>query len=309
MVDTLPTSVRYIKLGEKGGWWKAARDGNQVHAGWQEIGGDVLSFGTWDRIETAYKDAYPSGRTQDLNALRSLAEQPSQHIWITFEDDCMWWCTVKDGITVNPDSQSKDRGHFWLTCATGWSDHSLGRRHLTTSKLPGIVTRTAGFKATIGEPSASKAIRRIIGDETLPEVAIAKKAREAYQESVALLIKLLGPKDFELLVDLILSRSGWLRLEKRGGSRAAVDLEVENIATGEKAFVQVKCAATQAELNKSVESYEAAGQHYQRMIFACHSPDGTLTPPADKRVDVWAESKIANRVVKLGLGDWVEGRL
>ena len=57
------------------------------------------------------------GATQDFNQLQDLLKTPSQHVWMTFEDRYMWWCTVLDGATVNPDGESTKKGNFWLTCS------------------------------------------------------------------------------------------------------------------------------------------------------------------------------------------------
>jgi hypothetical protein len=46
------------------------------------------------------------------------------------------------------------------------------------------------------------------------------------------------------------------------------------------------------------------------MIFAVHSPIGKLTLPKNtSAVQIWEDDKIANLVVRLGLGEWVEGRI
>ena len=47
---------------------------------------------------------------------------------------------------------------------------------------------------------------------------------------------------------------------------------------------------------------------YQRMIFAVHTPRGELTAD-DPDVQIWDGPKIAELVVKHGLGDWVASRL
>ncbi len=83
----------------------------------------------------------------------------------------------------------------------------------------------------------------------------ATLARVAYEETVAKLVARLGDKDFEVLVDLILSRSGWARLARRGGTTEAIDIEAENAATGEIAFVQVKSSATQSTLDDYVRRF------------------------------------------------------
>jgi len=222
----------------------------------------------------------------------------------------MWWCTVLDSITTNPDIETKERGHFWLTCAPPWSNHSLdNKRHLVTTELPGIVTATAGYQATVCEPKGSREILRIIRNEADADAAAATQARQAYEDTVAKLIGRLRPKDFELLIDLILSRTGWARLATLGGATEGIDVEVENIATDEIAFVQVKSAATQLVLDDYVAKFGARRERYNRMIFAVRSPKGELTPPVGQPVAIWTGVDIARRVVKLGLGDWAATRL
>jgi hypothetical protein len=45
------------------------------------------------------------------------------------------------------------------------------------------------------------------------------------------------------------------------------------------------------------------------MIFAVHSPTGTLTPPLDAPVQIWSGNLLAQLAVRTGLGEWVETRL
>jgi hypothetical protein len=68
----------------------------------------------------------------------------------------------------------------------------------------------------------------------------------------------------------VLSRSGWTRIHKVGGTTEGIDIEVENPATAEKAFVQIKSSATQEIFEESIARYEKARERYSRMIFAVH---------------------------------------
>lgn len=133
MPDALPNRVRYIKNGEGSRWWKAARTAGQVHAGWSRIPDDMLARQDLPAIEERLRSLYDSkaGFRQDMNQLLALLERPSQYVWTTIEDGCLWWCTVRDGITVNPEPESRERGHFWLTCNRRWSNRSLGGRELS----------------------------------------------------------------------------------------------------------------------------------------------------------------------------------
>ncbi|SDR49869.1 hypothetical protein SAMN05519103_04009 [Rhizobiales bacterium GAS113] len=308
-VEALPGSVRYVKNGLGSQWWKAAKAHGQIHLGWPTVSHTLLRKPDWPAIETQTRKEFGSkggAATRDLKALRTLLDHPSRHLWVTFEDGCMWWCTVHDGIETPSDGDTSDRGHFWLTCAKPWSDESLGGRHLAMANLPGVITSTAGYRATVCEPNGWKEILRIIRDMDAVEAA---KARRVYEGAIAKLVSRLRDKDFELLVDLILSRTGWARLAKLGGVTEGTDIEVENAATEEIAFVQIKSQATQSILNDYVSRFEAQRKRYNRMIFAVHKSVGTLTPPVEEPVQVWTGERIAQLVIRQGLGEWVAKRV
>jgi hypothetical protein len=247
--------------------------------------------------------------TQDFNALRCLLDLPSKHIWITFEDGYMWWCTVRDGITPNPNGETKSAGQFWLVCDKVWSNKSIGGRLLAVADLPGTVWTVSGFKGTVCEPKAWPSILRIIRDEKNSDAAEAERARTSYERAVEKTVKALSPKDFEQLIDLILLRTGWARISTLGKTREGVDLEVENLAAGETAFVQVKSTATQAVLNDYIARFSKRRDFYSRMIFAVHTLQGNLKVPVDLPVQIWTGDHLSHLVVLLGLGEWVETRL
>jgi hypothetical protein len=222
----------------------------------------------------------------------------------------MWWSTVLDGATINPDGESLDKGNFWLTCNRPWSSHSLSGRLLAIADLPGIITTTAGFQGTVCTPKGWQAILRIIKDEKDPDAIDAANARAHYEQAILKLIKRLSPKDFEQLIDYILSRTGWTRISTLGKNREGIDVEAENLTVGEIAFVQVKSSASQSVLEDYIERFRRRRDFYARMIFAVHSPSGKLTAPTDMpEVQVWTGERVAQLVVRLGLGEWVESRL
>ncbi|MCJ7639819.1 MAG: restriction endonuclease [Euryarchaeota archaeon] len=307
----LPKSVRYVKNGRGGQWWQAARANNQIHLGWKSVPHELLRTPDFPKIKQLLKAEFGSrqGATQDFNALCDLLDAPSKHIWMTFQDGCMWWCTAIDGAIINPDGESFEKGNFWLACNRPWSNRSLKGRLLAISDLPGSVTRTAGFKATVCTPKAWQAVLRIIRDERDPDATSAANARSDYQQAVLRMVKRLSPKDFEQLIDHILTRSGWARISTLGKTREGIDIEAENLAVGEIAFVQVKGSANQQVLNDYIERFQQRRGIYARMIFAVHSPTGKLTAPNDHAVQVWTGDRLAQLVVRLGLGEWVETRL
>ena len=311
VVSELPASVRYVKNGAGGRWWSDAKSQSRLHAGWSQIPDEALLENDIAAIATILSEQYGTkpGATQDLNALRTLLEGPSQHLWVTFEDGFMWWATVRNSITVSPSNETAQHGHFWLDLDRPWDNRSLAGRYLAMSELPGIVTTTAGFKGTICEPKGWREILRLIHDEEDADTAAAMSARLAYQAAIGKLVARLRPKDFEVLVDLILSRSGWTRIARIGGATEGIDVEVENPAIDEIAFVQVKGEAGQATLDDYVARFQARRERYHRMIFAVHTPKGAITAPDGDPVQVWDGAKVSELVVRLGLGDWLAKRV
>lgn len=304
--------MRYVKNGAGGRWWPAAKSDGQVHLGWSNTPKELLLKPDFVEIERVLREWWGvrRGARQDFNALRDLLDRPSQHIWMTFEDGCMWWCTVQNGANINPDGESREKGNFWLVCNRPWSNQSVDGERLAMKDLPGTVTTTAGFRGTVCTPAGNETVLRIIRGEKHADATKAKDAREAYRQAIHEMIKRLSPKDFEQLVDLVLSRSGWARICEVGGTTEGIDVEVQNLAADEIAFVQVKSKATQHVLDDYVGRFNNRRERYARMIFAVHTATGKLSPPRNVfGVQVWEGDRISELVVRLGLGEWVENRL
>jgi len=118
------------------------------------------------------------------------------------------------------------------------------------------------------------------------------------------LIRNLHWRDFEILCDLIFARSGWQRIAELGGLQKDTDLVLAQATTGERAFVQIKSASNQTELDRYVERYDA-DSNFDRMFFVCHSPKGTLHASASKPVHLWTGQATARQAVAAGLFDWL----
>ena len=311
MHDDLPTTVRYVKNGGGGRWRPAAKASEQIHLGWKGIPRELLMKPDFAEIERLMKVHYGAkpGAMQDFNQLHDLLSAPSQHVWMTFEDGYMWWCTVLDGATVNPDGESSNMGNFWLACDCPWSNRSLNGKLLAKTDLPGTVTTVAGFKGTVCTPKAWREILRIIHDEKDPDAILAAVTRGKYKQAMEKIVRRLSWQDFEQLIDLILIRTGWARISTLGKTLKGIDLEVENRTADEIAFVQVKSTATQKVLDDYVGQFNNQRDRYARMIFAVHSPSGELRAPAGLPVQLWTCDRVAEFVVHAGLGEWVESRL
>jgi hypothetical protein len=157
-----------------------------------------------------------------------------------------------------------------------------------------------------GQPTDWEPILSAIRGDVDPAIAEIHRARYAYEAAIRVLIAQIKWRDFEHLVDMILVRSGWVRISTFGKSQAGIDLAVENAAINERAYVQVKGAASQEQFDDYKRLFDAGRQSYSRMIFAVHSPRGQIKKPSDPAVHLWTREEIAKLVVSLGLGERVE---
>src|SRR5436190_12543202 len=137
--------------------------------------------------------------------------------------------------------------------------------------------------------------------EKTPQVERALDAIRAVKSSARELMRLLEPRDFEMLVDLVFSTSGWRRQGIVGKTQKTLDLDLTLPSTGERAFVQVKSKTTSAELAEYVGKIDELGS-YDRMFYVYHSGEASTE---DDRVVVLGPEGIAGLVLDAGLANWL----
>jgi hypothetical protein len=78
MSGKLPTSVRYVKNGEHGQWWRTAKANGQVHLGWKTVPNGLLVNPDFPEIERILRkvNGPRQGVKQDFNALCDLLNTP-----------------------------------------------------------------------------------------------------------------------------------------------------------------------------------------------------------------------------------------
>ncbi len=217
--------------------------------------------GDWNKIWNDWLDADHVGdaavlrrtkskATTATNALRAYYEDDGSTLWVTFYAGDLYWCFLEPGepMPVSDDerqtSTRRVKGH--------WSNLDYRGVRLSRSSLPGDVNMVAMFQGTTClVRAADKLLRRINGERT-PEVEALERARDMLEESVKPLIGNLTWQDFEVLADLLMSGSGWRRVDRIGGTEKTIDLDLELPLTGERAFAQVKANSSQAQLNEYI---------------------------------------------------------
>ena len=297
-----PNRVRYIKLGEAGSWEKECLADGIIRFGFGSSTKErfpLCHSGRWDDLTKSFRaEGKTKGTaTRFTNETRLFFEDDGSMLWITFMGECLCWGFLKPSA---PERHAGGHG-VWRAVVGGWHSTDLNGEPLTKDRLSGALTKLAGYRGTSCDVDvADYVVRRINGQKT-PEVERAVTAMEEMKASVLNLMKLLGPRDFETLVDLVFSTSGWRRQGTVGKTQKTLDLDLTLPSTGERAFVQVKSKTTSAELAEYVGKLDDLGP-YDRMFYIYHSGKADTD---DERVTVIGPEKLAELVQDAGLANWL----
>jgi len=235
--------------------------------------------------------------TRFTKETRLFFEDEGSTLWITFMGEQLCW----GFLTADSPECHSDGDGVWRTVAGGWRGTDLKGEQLTKDRLSGSLTKLAAYRGTSCKVDvADYAVRRINGQK-IPEVERAVTTLTAMRTSVLDLMRLLEPRDFEILVDLVFTSSGWRRLGIVGKTQKTLDLDLMLPSTGERAFVQVKSRTTSKELVEYISRLEEHGP-YDRMFYVYHS--GTAETD-DERVTILGPEKLAEMVLEAGLVSWL----
>lgn len=303
MTSITASHLYYIKLGRQGNWEAESLREGVLRFGYHEAPHELCALGewqsVWETMKTIRGDA--GAATRDVNQIRAYYEADEQSIFITFIGGLLYWCRP-----VGPVELLHDRSHLRRT-AEGWRNTSIGGTLLSTDRLSGGLLKVQMFRGTICDVRAGDYLLRKLSDELSPEVAAAEEAERAMMTAIIGLMRLLTWQDFEVLVDLAFSTSGWRRVSQVGRTQKTVDMELVLPSTAERAFVQVKSQATAA----SLDDYVARLSHndaYDRMFFVWHT--GDLAEECDLGgVTLLGPHKLSRMVLDAGLSSWLREKV
>lgn len=169
------------------------------------------------------------------------------------------------------------------------------------------ITKVAAFQETICKPSgASDLLNRIRAVQSKAHERAAR-AHDKLVLAIGDVLDRLHQNDFELLIELIFSSSGWKRISALGGTQKTLDLAMILPTTGEYCFVQVKSQTNRTTFRDLVDALDNA-QGYSRMFFAYHTPSEPFENTAADRVTIWHRYEVARQAVRAGLTDCVLSR-
>jgi len=293
----------YVKLGRHGNWEDSSIGQGILRFGWKRVPLSEINAKDWSAVERRIRaDARTKGAaTADLNALRKLCESTSSDVWITFHSSRLWWCRLADG-PVEEDHKSKFR-----RTENGWRDTDAKDNRLLLSRIPGFLSKMQAFRATVCEVKEATTLLRLLNGDASAVYRALTDARRVLEGRVALAIRELHWKDFEILVDLVFRNAGWKRTSVLGETMKYADLELEAPVTGDRYQIQVKSKATFSDF--AAYAREFSTDEFRRLYFVVHSPDAALARADVKRmsphVELLLPDRLASMVVEGGLTGWL----
>jgi hypothetical protein len=295
----------YIKLGRGGAWEREAIEGGTLRFGYHAYPHDLCLAGRWPevRTEVAGRRANAGTTANDLRQVRAFYEATEQDLFVTFHGGSLWWSRPHGGAERLEDG-SKRRSTL-----DGWLATSEGGTPLTADRLSGRLLQLQMYRGTICRAEPRDYLLDKLNDRISPPVAAALAAESALRAAIVDMMRLLTWQDFELMVDLVFSASGWRRIGALGGVQDTLDLDLVLPSTGERALVQVKSRAGPAELADYRARFEQAAV-YDRLFFVWHS--GSLLeeqPSGDPRAVLLGPDRIAAMVVDAGLAVWLRRKV
>lgn len=291
----------YIKLGRSGNWENACLEQNILRFGYTKTPYDAAVAGDWDTVLDVWREERDDigAATRDLAQIKHFFADGDDVLWITFSKNLLWWCFAKPGARVHPD------GGTYRECVEPWNSMDAEGKLLSMDKLSGSLLRVQGFRGTICEVKALDYLKRKLNGETLPEVEAAREARNNLVIKIVPSIQHLTWQDFELLVDLVFSNSGWRRISQLGKTQKTIDIELLLPTTRERAFVQIKSSTSKQELDEYHKCLQESPL-YSRMFFVWHTGNiSEVTTGGRDNVTLIGPEALAAMVVDAGLTSWL----
>lgn len=298
-----PSEVRFIKLGQGGMWEKGCIEGTtpSVRFGFDNPHHEDCLRGNWNVLEQYWRDLKrPAEATKIVNQTKDFYTLGANALWITFYKRKLYWCFADTQvIEVEP------HGSRLRKAIGGWHCDDGAGNPLYVDSLSGRLTQVQGFRGTICNVREREYLLARLNGAALKDVQEAATKLELLKSSVEPIIQRLHWKDFELLVDLILTRAGWQRLSPLGKTEKSIDLEMLLPVTGRRAFVQVKSSSSLQELKNYTEQYKAMDQ-YEEMLFIVHTADPSLREYAkEQEITFMGLAEVASLAVDSGLTQWL----
>lgn len=291
----------FVKLGKEGIWETSSIKESKIRIGWKSQDIQDINLKKWEVIrQQLTTEILDKGTvTKDLNALRNICDSCQDDLWITFHASKLWWTRVGEE-TIYEDEVSKYR-----KTSIPWSSVDITGKELLINTLPGSLSKTQGYRATICKVSEKQTLIRIITNTPSTIYNSIESTLGLLQSGLEKAIKQLHWKDFETFVDLVFRGSGWRRVSMLGETMKFSDIELEDPITHDKYQVQIKSTSTLIEFQEYVQQFSHL--NFRKLFYVVHSPDEKLASLEDfpSSVELIKVDKLAKMAIDLGLANWL----
>lgn len=305
-MNALPESTKayFIKLGVGGEWEPGCLAEGTIKFGYRETPNELCLNGEWEKVKEfwAGKRSREGTATSDMRQIRTFFEASEDDLFITFAKGYLWWCQP----TGTPVVLTEEGGARVRQTVDGWKNTSIGGEPLLMSLLSGKLTKTQMYQGTVCDVEEQAYLLRRINDQQTPELVEAEATEQVLVKQILAMVRLLTPEDFELMVELIFSHSGWQRQSRTGGTQKTIDLDLLLPTTRERAFVQVKSRTTTAQFDKYAAEFASSDAH-ARMFYVWHT--GTINRELPANITCWGPDVIGSKVLDAGLLAWLKDRV
>jgi len=300
--------AKYIKLGAGGVWDNICFQEGTLRLGYYKVPEDYDASMGKEPLYNLYakKDGKDSSASNHARQIYDFYTSGPETIWITFSGGRMWWCQSNEEVEfISNNELSSPSGSRLKRTVSGWHDCSINGRVFYNSNISGRISKTAGFKGTICDvkPYEFEYLLRLLQDKKMPKVEEAEVNIKVLLNSVENLLNDLTWEDFEILVDLIFSGSGWRRVSPIGDEQKTIDIELVMPITNERAIVQVKSSTDQKQLNEYIEKMN--NHKADKLFYVYHTANSDLSCDNNTDVKLMGPKEIANNVLRAGLVDWL----
>lgn len=247
--------------------------------------------------------------TSARNQVKDFFESDESTLWITFHGPHLYYGVLSKDSRPEIDNSL---GGCTRELAHGWSNLDANGNPLFIDKLSGNLTKVRMFKGTccsINDHKNVEYLKHRLGGEVPESVQQIDNCRKQLVTAVSGAIQGLQPKDFEVLAEILFSRS-WKRIGKAGGSRRFVDITFEHPMDPDRTIaVQVKSRTSVHTILDYLGNPEI--DRYDHFYFVYHTLDGCIQPDEidQSGVTLIDCEKLANLVVDSGLTHWLKEKL
>lgn len=317
--------VKFIRLGEMGARAEECIQNRLLYISYDTDREEVRSFCNNARKKNLREQEFqniknywiyerkktPQIATNFTNSVLSVSEDSGDVLWFTVHKRLIFYGLTSGGELERYEAwrNNKSNNGSMKKMKYGWFSKDRNGQQLRLDTLSGALTKTQGSRGTISsiQKDVSQYFINTILCKNLNLKTNAKRAKNELQTALIQIIKDLQPSEFETLIDLIFSNSGWKRDGELGGNMKFIDVSMILPSTGERAGAQVKTKTSKAEIQKYLS--EAPGHGFDKFFFIYHTgPDLKSLHRSEDSHYIWDISAVAEKAIDAGLSKWIIDR-